>query len=122
MAISDSWSGRPIGLGEYIDILDMKDYYSVNVTVFVYKLMKRLRKELGITWNKGRNEGVSGEVNFEEYVEGSFEYDVAESIDPLGILERGQAETAPFDKPDNIIYYYLNPVIVAALMEDIDWL
>ncbi len=133
MAISDSWSGRPIGwgeyidgLGEYIDILDMKDHYSVNVTVFVYKLMKRLRKELGITWNKGRNEGVSGEVNFEEYVEGSFEYDVAESIDPLGILEREQAETAPLDnlmpKPDNIIYYYLNPVIVAALMEDIDWL
>ena len=55
MAISDSWSGRPIGLGEYIDILDMKDHYSVNVTVFVYKLMKRLRKELGITWNKSRN-------------------------------------------------------------------
>ena len=126
MAISDSWSGRPIGLGEYIDILDMKDHYSVNVTVFVYKLMKRLRKELGITWNKSRNEGVSGDVNFEEYVEGSFEYDMAESIDPLGILEREQAETAPFDnlmpKPDNIIYYYLNPVIVAALMEDIDWL
>ena len=125
MAISDSVSNRPIGLGECIDILDMKDNYSVNVTVFVYKLMNRLRQALTIAWGQDINKVLSEAVKKEKGVDGAFEYDGAES-DPFGILEREQAEIDNFDdfmvRPDNIIYYNLNPVIVAALMKETGWL
>ena len=125
MAISYNWSDKTIGLVEYADILDMKDYYSVNVTIFVYKMMDRLRQALTITGGQNINKVLTEAVKTEEYVDGAFEYDGAES-DPLGILEREQTETDNFDDlmiiPENIIYYSLNPVIVAALMNDIDWL
>lgn len=114
------------GFYSSVNLFNMADHYSAIQTVFVYKLMKGLRRVLDIAWKGTADTALSGAGENDIWVEGAFELGETDS-DPFGLWENEQTEMLDsFDdlmiKPENILHYKLPPVVVAALMEDVEWL